>query len=421
MKNISNNIETLMKIGEYSEVISIFEKSMNEPENISDILALAECYRCENKKEALTFFKKALLLDNGEKRIHILHQMGLCYIYIENDIKMALNTFLEIEDKKPSFLVYYIIGYCYYEFKEIEKALFYAEKSFSIEETKEATLLIFYCLTELNKRDRYSKFGNYIAKKYPSYYLSILSAENLIKRDCQKNSFIICSMPKSGTVYIASTLSSLLSRPLFNLMLRQREGLMENLIQNVAKGGVMGNGHISPCTCGFEYFQKYSIDKFIVHTRDPRQTAVSWFFFLEKVKNNYGARPILKQMLPEVYFNWNVETKKEYLVSNLFKQWYSMPEDWYIYQNSHSNANILFTTFEEMRNDSEAFFRQAIEFIGESAEGIDLKSEPEIAKNHHRKGSSNEWHEFWTEDQQRAMHDIIESKVGAFYKWDGFN
>lgn len=409
-----------MNNGEYSKVISLLENSINISENLSNYQILAECYRCEGRKEALPYYKKALEYDNGKNHIHILHQMGLCYIYIENNLKMALETFLEIEDKKPTFLVYYIIGYCYYEFNQLNKALLYANKSFAIKETKEVVLLITYCLSEMRKVEECRKFLNDMAKKHPDYYLSVLSAGNLAERDKLKESFIISSMPKSGTVYICSILSSLLKYPLFNLQLLHKEGVSQNLIQYIAGGGVMGNGHISPETFGFEYFRKHSFNKFIVHTRDPRQTAVSWFYFLEKVRGNYGARPIIKQMVPDSYFSWNINKKKEYLLFNLFEQWYSMPASWYNYHIDNPDVNILFTSFEKMKNDRAEFFLQIIEFIDASYPNIDFELEPEIARNHHRKGSLDEWRGFWSAEQKKVMNEIINQAVGAFFKWEGF-
>lgn len=210
----------------------------------------------------------------------------------------------------------------------------------------------------------------------------------------------IATLPKSGSIYIWSAIQATINAPTFTTAMPHSlldERLVDDLLGAFAKGGMISQHHLPASTHNLEMFRKHGIGKVIVHLRDPRQAAVSWWHYGIKIGLTKGTL---------------TGADRDQLL------WSSYVEPAIAWINGWVDAkdiDVHFSTQEDMAGNERAHITKMMQFIGLPAENLVLPSKSD--KVHFRTGRKDEWRTFFQPEMLARMRSAIRSDVAARFGW----
>lgn len=239
-----------------------------------------------------------------------------------------------------------------------------------------------------------------------------------------KEPFFFNALGKSASSYISAQLPAGLNmrsmkqigggaEPLF--LLNQR------LIQEASKFNCFANHHVSAHPINLAILNK-NFKKIIIHVRDPRQATLS---YLHNILRNQKTDPELNDVLflDKNFFKWDFKKQLDYMIDFRLPQIIDWINGWIkAHKDKHFKPKILFTTFEDFKNDNAKFFNKILKFynIPESEFCYILKKKPKHKGKKgflFRKGKTNEWREVFSESQQKKMNKMIPEEFFKKFNW----
>ncbi len=191
---------------------------------------------------------------------------------------------------------------------------------------------------------------------------------------------LLVTLPKSGTVFIAKAMRE-------GLNLGKQSDSIANLISNgeiqldtgrfpeilinysilkkfaMQKEGVIGITHLPPTQFNVLMVNRY-LDKVIINLRDPRQAILSLTHHFNELE---VSEPFLNftYSFPNHYFSLPLSKQIDYQIENWLPVFINWVEGWLdVSEDPRLQLDILFTHFEDMKNDPQIFFRSILEFYG---------------------------------------------------------
>ena len=166
----------------------------------------------------------------------------------------------------------------------------------------------------------------------------------------------------------------------------------ERLASIAAKGGAVVHGHFFPGSVRSSPLNLYAVntlEKMLVHVRDPRQTVMSWAHYtadkdhVARQAHNTLTR-VLSHLSLEDRIDWSIDVylprQLEYLGS-----WMDGVK------SGHIKAPVLFLKQEELVRDSAGYFNSILDFYAIDRSLFTHPAAPEPGKLHFRAGQSDEW------------------------------
>jgi hypothetical protein len=97
------------------------------------------------------------------------------------------------------------------------------------------------------------------------------------RRPKHRKGILLNTMPKSGSIYIAKSLSKILGLPMMHL--GNRYALVGQVdvhdAYTFSAGGFVSHNHLAPSPENLQVLQHFKL-KMVLHLRDPRQALLSW-------------------------------------------------------------------------------------------------------------------------------------------------
>jgi hypothetical protein len=220
-------------------------------------------------------------------------------------------------------------------------------------------------------------------------------------------SLLLITLPKSGSIYIASWLlkefdykQTWLSSGCF-----PDDTYIFRELKDVSQGGMLSQDHVGPSSLNVSYIQNFNI-KAAIHIRDPRDSLVSWIYYcIKNIKANKGfdlrrsaPRPsceLFDRPIKEI-IDWHIENYLP-IQCGWIHGWLTIAKQ----------RGFLVTSFTRLVEEPESFLRDYASFIGRPAKtaNIPIKEQGE----HFRVGKSGQWDTEFSKTQKQRANEIIES------------
>ena len=220
-------------------------------------------------------------------------------------------------------------------------------------------------------------------------------------------SILLVTMPKSASVFIWTTIASSLKMPMFKVAHSKQfadEALIPSLLDVFAKGGMTAQHHITPTKSNIETLKKAGLTKFLLHIRDPRQAAVSWWHYTKKIG---GARERKRSQreIEDVLWRKYLEVASKWL------------HGWLDIADNDSDLQVVLSAHEQMSGREREHITALLQELDVPPGLIDLQLSERTGKTHFRKGAKDEWLNFFTDEFKQRSTELIPNTLASRFGW----
>ncbi|MCP5469412.1 MAG: sulfotransferase domain-containing protein [Chlamydiales bacterium] len=265
--------------------------------------------------------------------------------------------------------------------------------------------------------------------KYPRCIVFLLLTIALIgcTAKSKHKSILIATIPKSGTVYIQTVLQNCFGSPI------HREPILTPFpdlivdqphLDSLMKKGCLVIHHYPPAKENLEKLSHH-FDRIIVHVRDPRQCLTSMTFHIAKnlalhmqEEQEYTSVSNLCEIEADFY-KYSLEQKIDWVIDHFYVNCLDWIARWVDFAENHNELDIMFTSYDDLREHPVEFFTSILAFNGISTAQFKEKHLPkkEKGKLHFRKGDSQEWRSVLTPEQQKRVTAMIPQEYFERFAW----
>ena len=232
----------------------------------------------------------------------------------------------------------------------------------------------------------------------------------------------LITMPKSGSVFMQQQLeSALVARDwkTFGGTWYEENGqsLSQPILNEFLRNGRFTKSHLSPSAFNLSLLKdtvsRFPNTKIIVHLRDPRQAFVSWLKFYPILE---GA---LKQAIEDKLIAMNISSLEEAFLTLFYEKMIDFIEGWYdVFQKTELSKNMIITTHEQLVHEPETLTQKLSSFVDVSPDVFSLSGKPETGKMNFRKGKTNEWKSFFSEEMLLKLNKKVNYTIFEKLNWE---
>ncbi|MBF0274359.1 MAG: sulfotransferase domain-containing protein [Nitrospinae bacterium] len=229
------------------------------------------------------------------------------------------------------------------------------------------------------------------------------------------------SSPKSGSTYLAMSLSEELNLPYKRISLYGvfKDKIVPEWLERCQYGGCVIRDHLKATPYHLNQLMRCNINRIILTIRDPRQALLSFAWFIEE-KSIWDQ--VINKASPEAFcpdgFNmWGISDRIDCLIENYLPQLIVWIEEWLeIEKNGYGSIKILLVEFKEIKEDPLNVTKRILEFY--SLDPYKAQSLPKPTKEKlYRKGELNEWLDTFTDEQRKRATQCIPNYLLKRFNW----
>jgi hypothetical protein len=214
------------------------------------------------------------------------------------------------------------------------------------------------------------------------------------------------AMQKSASEYIRANLLQALGLPEIAVGVGTvpRDRAVRPALRQLATGGALCRTHMSGDNAAA--MAQAGIARMLLHVRDPRQVTVSWAHMMRRITDHefIYAAGMYTPAVPDAYRDWSFEEQFAWAVENYLPGQLDWLEGWVRALDAGLPLRICITTFEQFRDDQDAFYRRVLEFFeAPLADAGVLQSRTAEAMRNFRSGRTSEWRRLFTSAQKSAI------------------
>lgn len=188
----------------------------------------------------------------------------------------------------------------------------------------------------------------------------------------------------------------------------------------VANPGVyINNGSVPPSRANTDLLTA-SLGKMILHIRDPRDALVSWVAYTDLHYNHPLTLGLVYPVPPAEYWKWSYEKKVDWQIDHYYTYALTWLGQWAQFIGSHSELQVLVTTFEKMATDPLEFFREIVAFYGTDSELFTPKDAPKLTREQFRATVDDigQWRRKLTPEQQKRVTAMLSDDTAKFFNFE---
>lgn len=230
--------------------------------------------------------------------------------------------------------------------------------------------------------------------------------------------------PRSGSVFVFSSLVSGLGKPSFGGMMGgafpdfvfAQEGF------NVVRAG-RGSSHTHIRASRMNLLEmgpRYGIKKLLVMVRDPRQALMSWHDFMPKIASDMDPVQAQHYNLPDSFLDFSDEEQMDWLIDNWLPVLVTWLDEWKeASRTDWFETKIHYARFEDLRKDQEKFFLDILDFFEIDHDLFEMPTEPtKEGDRNFRQGHVDSWRTETSPGQRSRIERIVPHDLLTFYGWD---
>ena len=190
---------------------------------------------------------------------------------------------------------------------------------------------------------------------------------------------LINALPKSGSLYIARTLSTTLSCEMIPIGKPQGPFHFidtEALYNFLSKPKSVCQEHIPATDFHLNALHISGLKKIVIQFRDPRDAIVSWAHHIER--QDIAQSPWIQCFLissgniPENYYTLDWQNKLDHLIKHFYPQMIDWMKGW-LRAAQDDRFSIMINTYEKFVDDKESFIQKLIEFFDLHKEDLEIQ------------------------------------------------
>ena len=241
----------------------------------------------------------------------------------------------------------------------------------------------------------------------------------------------VASMPRSGTGFVTNALSN--GFKLNNLAFKYEfiDTWFPNWsfyrIPDVYSGSIfemMSSGVITGHPIANEVNLtaiSHMTDKLVVNFRDPRQSIISWTYYMQYLAKTKNYSTLVEYRIPKDYFFLKLEDQINWQINNYFldvniewiKSWISAKND------QNFLPEILITNYNDLVTNQHQYLDKIIKFYNLQKFDFKYPNKPKFKNDtHFRKGDIDEWKSLLTKEQIKLINSKIPEEYFKQFNWD---
>lgn len=223
------------------------------------------------------------------------------------------------------------------------------------------------------------------------------------------SSVVVVTQPKSASIPIANIFCSGFNLPSFAYSLANVE-VIQSWARDYARGGACYVTHLEPSAQNIDRLKQASIEKVIVHVRDPRQSLLSMIHHLTRYPNNLPA--LSRNAFDGRSISDQVSELMDFYIRRI--RWI---QGW---MDAESRLSAMFSTFEEFVRDRTAFIDRYINFYGAPREHFSFENATRIQEGtdqHFRAGLIDEWREVFPPAEAELLTACLPTAMKERFGW----
>jgi hypothetical protein len=233
-------------------------------------------------------------------------------------------------------------------------------------------------------------------------------------------SILLNTMPKSGSVFVQRTLSTLLKvdQKYIGNCYALTDQINVRDAEAISQGNFVSQNHLAPSKENLQILRHFGL-KMVLHLRDPRQALLSWVHHLDWITDGNDTSPWLLYFEPRTplgYFNWPFHEKVDWQIENFLPQLVHWTERWVQIADS-GVFPVLITQYRDLQANEKAFFESILAFYGLETDYVPAKLPRTMSETHYRLADPTEWSRVLTPAQTVKATDAISSRLRARFGW----
>ncbi|WP_449419493.1 tetratricopeptide repeat protein [Phormidium nigroviride] len=228
------------------------------------------------------------------------------------------------------------------------------------------------------------------------------------------------TLPKSGSMYVLEAISNGLNKPWMRIAVDDGEIISRGDVNILAAEMKLAHEHL-PASLRNLCLITETLDRLIVHVRDPRQAMLSWVHHLSKTIAETEDVISLMHIIPDAenYFSlsltdqisWQIEKGHLFVFIKFIEGWLDAEAAPSFY------PKILFTKYEDLAAYPQAFFESILNFYEIDKSRFTFPEPPQQGKLHYRQGRADEWREVFTPEQAAKASSMIPKRLFERFGW----
>lgn len=179
--------------------------------------------------------------------------------------------------------------------------------------------------------------------------------------------------------------------------------LLPSWMQRISVGGAVCNEHANPTAENVDILRRTGVTRMVVHTRDLRQSYVSWCSHVLMARGNYGS---VEEMRSTDEFSKFLDENLERVIGQR-AEWVN---GWKRIAAENRDFQILFTHYEDMTDTPREFMQSLLSFYEIDETEFDfslLEKKPVEGQKNFRKGERGSWKNIMTEAQLARIEGLV--------------
>jgi hypothetical protein len=233
---------------------------------------------------------------------------------------------------------------------------------------------------------------------------------------------LLVALPRSASVFLTHALRDGLQKNTVGVMAGANPDyvIVQHAFRTFVHEHAVAHTHL-PATRGnlIEISARHQLDRLVVHVRDPRQALMSWVHFIRSVVTDLDPVQALHYGLPEDYLSLDPGQQIDWQIENWLPRIVSWIAGWMEAKSEPLfKTEILFTTFEQLKEDQKRFFDRLLDFYGIERELFAYPALPKVGESNFRQGDVDEWRREMTPEQQSRLNALIPDQMLSFFGWE---
>ena len=239
------------------------------------------------------------------------------------------------------------------------------------------------------------------------------------------------TLPKSGSVYTLNAISVGLTLPRRWISLGTYPDdiiVLDHLVRLLAPGGAVAHEHLPATEYNLRLLGRH-LHRVVVHVRDPRMSALEFVHHYSTLEDQVDRQIYDMMMLapPRDYFSsWSMTERVGWVVDNVLPANIRWIEGWLdAAEDPSPELKILFTRYEDLVKDEDAFFASILDFYGIDKslwtfKPFTPKAHPDPQREgeyHFRNKRVDEWRDVFTPEQAEKARRMMPERLLERFAW----